>query len=68
MGSCYSFSLILPYNCNLLQQYVIPALRQRQFLETTVFMQYGAPPHIARQVTALLRTHFGDERVISRGF
>ena len=31
-------------------------------------MQDGALPHIARQVTALFRTHFVDERVISRGF
>ena len=31
-------------------------------------MQDGASPHIARQMTALLRAHFGDERVISRGF
>ena len=31
-------------------------------------MQDGPLPHIARQVTALLRAHFGDERVISRGF
>ena len=38
---------------NLLQQYVIPALRQQQCLETTVFMQDGAPPHIARQVIEL---------------
>ena len=25
-------------------------------------------PQTARQVTALLRAHFGDERIISRGF
>ena len=31
-------------------------------------MQDGAPPHIERQVIALFRAHFGDERVISRGF
>ena len=39
-GSCY---------CNLVQQYIIPALRQRQRLETTVFMQDGAPSHIAQK-------------------
>ena len=54
--------------CNLFQKYVIPALRQRQCLETTVFLQDGAPSPIAQQVTALCRAHFGDERVISRGF
>ena len=31
-------------------------------------MQDGAPSHIARQVTALLRAHFRDGHVISRGF
>ena len=31
-------------------------------------MQDGAPPHIEQQVTALLWAHFGDERIISRGF
>ena len=31
-------------------------------------MHNSAQPHIARQVTALLRTHFGDEHVISWGF
>ena len=55
-SSCY---------CNLLQQYVIPTLRQRQSLEITVFMQNGAPPHIVRQVTALIRAQFGDELVTS---
>lgn len=54
--------------CDLLQQKVIPALQDRQHLQTTVFMQDGAPPHIARPVTALLRDHFGDDRIISRSF
>ena len=54
--------------CNLLQEYVITTLRQRQRLETTVFMQDGAQPHIARQVIALLRAHFGDERSILKSF
>ncbi|KAF8791010.1 hypothetical protein HNY73_005947 [Argiope bruennichi] len=31
-------------------------------------MQDGAPPHIARPVTALLRALFEDQRVISRSF
>ena len=31
-------------------------------------MQDGAPPDIAGQVATLLRAHFEDERVISRGF
>ena len=54
--------------CNLFQKFVIPALRQQQCLETNMFMQIGAPPYIAQQVTALLQTHLRDERVISVGF
>ncbi|GBN26490.1 hypothetical protein AVEN_61563-1 [Araneus ventricosus] len=54
--------------CELLQQQVIPALQERECLETTVFMQDGAPPHIARSVQVLLRALFGDDRVISGSF
>ena len=54
--------------CNLLQEYVIFALCQRQSLETTLFMDDGAPPHNSRELTSLLRAHFGNEFVISRGF
>ena len=39
--------------CNLFQKYIIPVLRQQQCSESTVFMQFGAPPHIAREMTAL---------------
>ncbi|KFM63988.1 hypothetical protein X975_27038, partial [Stegodyphus mimosarum] len=51
--------------CELLQQQVILALQEREYLETTVFIQEGAPSHIARQ--ALLCAHFGDQ-VILRSF
>ena len=44
------------------------SLHIKQCLETTVFIDDGAPPHIARQMTALLRAQFGDERVISMDF
>ena len=40
-------------------------------MSTTVlrdYLQDGVPPQIAWQVTALLRAHFGDKRVISKGF
>ena len=33
-----------------------------------MFMKDGAPNHIARQETALLRAHVGDKRVISKDF
>ncbi|GBM44140.1 hypothetical protein AVEN_93780-1 [Araneus ventricosus] len=43
------------------------------FTITKMFRDYchhadGAPPHFARPVQALLRAHFGDDRVISRSF
>ena len=49
--------------CDLLRQHVIPALRERGALDSTVFMQDGAPPHIVHGVTRLLRN-----RIISRSF
>lgn len=52
----------------LLRQHVIPALQERQCLQTTVFMQDGATPHIGREVKELLRANFGENRVISRAF
>ncbi|GBM99496.1 hypothetical protein AVEN_119775-1 [Araneus ventricosus] len=54
--------------CALLQKQAIPALQERDCLETTVLMQDGAPHKIARTVQPLLRAHFGDERVIFRRF
>jgi hypothetical protein len=53
---------------SLLRTDVIPALRQRGCVGGTVFMQDGAPPHIALPVKRLLTEHFGDTRVISRNF
>ena len=61
-------SITVARYCDLLQQYVIPAFRERQCSEITAFMDNVTPPHIAQQMTALLRTYFGDERDISSGF
>ncbi|GFX26919.1 hypothetical protein TNCV_1840911 [Trichonephila clavipes] len=36
--------------------------QERQCLQTTIFMQDGATPHIGRQVKALLSAQFGDNR------
>jgi hypothetical protein len=51
----------------LLEQQVITSLQQRNILGEVVFMQDGAPPHVSRNVKALLQQHFGD-RIISRHF
>ncbi|GFV68274.1 uncharacterized protein TNCV_1875561 [Trichonephila clavipes] len=53
---------------SLLEQSVIPPLQERQCDTTTVFMQNGAPPHIARCVKQMFRRHSGDDRIISRHF
>ena len=42
----------------LLEQFVILALQARRCVTATIFMQDGAPPHIARCLNQLLRHHF----------
>ncbi|GFT57444.1 uncharacterized protein TNCV_4515411 [Trichonephila clavipes] len=53
---------------DMLQNRIIPSLADKHQLERTIFMQDGAPPHIARHVKDLLRRSFGDDRVLSRHF
>ena len=53
---------------NILMQHVIPALQERNCVETSVFMQDGAPLHIGHQVQCLLRETFTDEHIIFRSF
>lgn len=55
------------YEC-LLRNHVIPALQQRGCVDEVIFMQDGAPPHIANPVKQLLKRHFGNARIISRRF
>lgn len=55
------------YAC-LLRNHVIPVLQQRGCVDGIIFMQDGAPPHIANPVKQLLRRHFGNARIISRHF
>ncbi|GFS94095.1 hypothetical protein TNCV_3785801 [Trichonephila clavipes] len=37
-------------NDAMLRERLIPALQERHYLETTTFLQDGAPPHIAKPV------------------
>ncbi|GFX41555.1 transposable element tc3 transposase [Trichonephila clavipes] len=53
---------------SLLRNKIIPDLQARQCLSRIIFMQDGAPPHITRCVTEVLKHHFTEERVISRQF
>lgn len=51
----------------LLQSQVVPALRRKRVLSTTIFQQDGAPPHYATIVRDFLKSKFSEERIIARG-
>ncbi|GBM84745.1 hypothetical protein AVEN_64886-1 [Araneus ventricosus] len=53
---------------DMLRDFEIPQIQQRRCLQDIIFMQYGAPRHIDRRVTQLLRQHFTDARVINHHF
>ena len=53
---------------SFLEQSVTSGIQARRCGTTTVFMQNGAPPHIACCVKQLHRSHFSDDRIISRNF
>ncbi|GBO17555.1 hypothetical protein AVEN_121746-1 [Araneus ventricosus] len=50
---------------SLLRNQLIPALQQRVCVDSIIFMQDGAPLHIATPVKQLLNLHFGNDRIIS---
>ncbi|GBL81419.1 hypothetical protein AVEN_143703-1 [Araneus ventricosus] len=52
----------------LLCNQLIPALQQRGCVDSSIFMQDGAPRHNATPVKHLLNLHFGNDRIISRHF
>ena len=43
-------------------------MRERDSLETTVFMQDGTLPHFGKPVKKMLHDTSGADRTISRGF
>ncbi|GBM06734.1 hypothetical protein AVEN_62983-1 [Araneus ventricosus] len=53
---------------SLLRNQLFPALQQRGCVDSKIFMQDSAPPHIATPVKQLLNLHFGNDRIISRHF
>ena len=53
---------------SLLRNHVISALQQCGCVNQIIFMQDGAPPHIAHPVKQLLRRHFENARIISHHF
>ncbi|GFT59154.1 uncharacterized protein TNCV_1543071 [Trichonephila clavipes] len=52
----------------LLRNHVIPDLQQRGCVNGIIFMQDGAPRHIANPGKQLLKGHLGNARVISHHF
>lgn len=46
----------------------IPVLHEGNFLDFIIFMQDGAPPHVARTVMQLLRTTFAESSNFSNVF
>ncbi|GIY55670.1 uncharacterized protein CEXT_766281 [Caerostris extrusa] len=53
---------------SLLRNQVIPTLQHLACLDGIIFMQDGTPLHIAKTVMQLLKTYFGNDRIISRHF
>ncbi|GBL88959.1 hypothetical protein AVEN_255132-1 [Araneus ventricosus] len=53
---------------SLLSNQLIPALKQRGCVDSTIFLHDDAPPHIATPVKQLLNLHFGNDRIISCSF
>ena len=52
----------------LLRDHVVPALQERHALPVVIFMQDGAPPHIAQDSKRFLLESFTEDRVISCGY
>ncbi|GBM02659.1 hypothetical protein AVEN_258959-1 [Araneus ventricosus] len=52
----------------LLRNQLIPALQQRGCVDSTIFMQDGAPLNIATPVKQLLNLHFGNDIIIRLHF
>ena len=50
---------------DMLQNYIIPSLTDKYFLESMTFMQNGTLPHIARQMKDLLCRLFGEDLVLN---
>ena len=48
--------------------FVIPEFQQHDILDTPIFEQDGALPHIGTCVTQLLRQYFTNERIIGQNF
>ena len=62
-----TYSLIASRYTDMLQNYVMPEMLQRNALNDIVWMQDSVPPHLAKSIHFLLEHYFSD-RIISRPF
>lgn len=52
----------------MLREHVIPQIRRKRRLNSTVFQQDGAPPHFSTVARSFLSSVFPNDRIIARGF
>ena len=52
---------------NMLNDFLIPALKRHRMASRTTYQQDGAPPHVCRLAKDVISNAFGD-KVISKGF
>lgn len=52
----------------MLRNHVVPQIRRKHRLQSTIFQQDGAPPHFSTVARTFLHSVFPDERIIARGY
>ena len=53
---------------DMLRSHVVPQIRRKHRMESTVFQQDGAPPHFSLAARTFLSSIFPNERIIARGY
>ena len=64
MNGCVRCTVTSDRNGRLLEEFVVPALKQRSCYDPTVFMQDSATAHLARCERNVIQANFPDESVI----
>ena len=53
---------------DMLRNHVVPQIRRKRRMESTIFQQDGAPPHFSSAARTFLSSVFPDERIIARRY
>ena len=53
---------------NMLRCHVMPQIRRKRRMDSTIFQQDGAPPHFSIVARSFLSDVFPDDRIIARGY